>query len=85
MNNKEKELLNDYEELFRANRNALPESSSHKNPKMEYHVAADGVFWNDEGLKEIEWELSNAFRFVINYRTKLIINSNKPNELYQHI
>lgn len=52
---------------------------------MEYHVLADGVFWDDEGLREIEWELSNAFRFVINFRTKLITNSNEPNEFYQQI
>ena len=36
MNQKEKEFLNDYEELFRANRNALPESSSYNNPYMDY-------------------------------------------------
>jgi hypothetical protein len=73
--------LNEYEKLFLANQQVLPESSNTRNPKMEYHALADGFFWTDEGLTEIDWELSHAFRYVIHYRTSLITNSNKSNEL----
>ena len=42
-------------------------------PKLEYHVFADAVFWNDELPRPIPTELDDAFRLVINHRTSLLL------------
>jgi len=63
------------EKIFQDFQGTLPETSSIENPKMEYHVLADGVFWSDEGIIKCHYDLSNAFRLVINYRTSLLISS----------
>ena len=85
MNQNELIFLKDCEELFLKNQDFLPESSNIENPKMQYHVLADGVFWEDEGFNEMDRNLSNVFRIVINYRTDLITNASKPNQLYQRV
>ncbi|MEM9022690.1 MAG: hypothetical protein AAGB22_03050, partial [Bacteroidota bacterium] len=53
--------------------------------KLKYHVLADGVYWNDEGLEDLKPGLSNAFRFVLNHRTNLLAGSESSNELSQHV
>lgn len=85
MNMNNQKFINDCEELFLLNRNTLPDSSNQVEPQIAYDVMADGIYWNDEGLKEIEWKLSNAFRFVINHRTHLITNSSLSTKLNQQI
>lgn len=59
---------------FMAYKNSLPTTSQLENPKMEYNVMADAVAWEDEGLTTCHPDLGNAFRFVIYYRTFLIVN-----------
>jgi len=66
-------------QLFQDFEGALPEGMQQENSVMKYNVLADGVYWTDEGLDGIHWELSNAFRLVLNYRTKLLTNE-KNNE-----
>jgi len=67
-------------QVFKAHKNGLPTKSEIIDPKMEYHFMADGVFWEDEGLRVCHPELENCFRYVINYRTRLISDSSYKNE-----
>ncbi len=62
--------------IFRKYKNSLPTKSDSENPKMEYHILADAVVWEDEGIRECSPDLENAFRYALNYRTNLIANKN---------
>lgn len=64
--------------VFIKYRNSLPIKSRITKPKMEYHILADAVVWDDEGLKECNPNLENEFRSVIQYRTDLITGSKGP-------
>ena len=59
---------------FRKYKGSLPIKSDLENPKFEYHVLADGIVWEDEGIEKCNPKLENALRYVINYRTNLIAN-----------
>ena len=60
--------------IFRKYKYSLPTKSKLVNPKMNYHILADAVAWEDEGIEKCNPELENAFRFVLMYRTYLICN-----------
>jgi len=62
--------------VFRKNKNSLPTQSVSEKPKMNYHVLADAVVWNDEGIEKCDPELENALRYALNYRTNLIVDEN---------
>lgn len=80
------EAIKDYEELFNAHKDKLPKVSTIDSPKMEYHVMADAVFWEDEGIdNEDELNLENPFRSVIHYRTSLLTGQGEPNELSERV
>lgn len=71
---------------FRKYRNSLPTQSNNSNPKMEYHVLADAIVWEDEGIEEFHPKLGSAFRSVLNYRTDLIVgeaNSNPNKNIFK--
>lgn len=55
-------------------RGKLPQISNMKNPKMHYEILSDSVYWEDEGLEELPFELTSAMKYVIHYRTHLITN-----------
>ncbi|SHI31525.1 hypothetical protein [Aquimarina spongiae] len=61
---------------FKKYKNSLPTKSDSENPKMDYHVLADAVVWEDEGIEKCNPKLENALRYALNYRTKLIVNEN---------
>ncbi len=61
-------------QLFKNFEGVLPEKSKEDNSQMKWNMLADGVYWTDEGLDDIHRDLNNAFRFVLNYRTSLLIN-----------
>ena len=61
-------------QLFKNFEGVLPEKSKEDNSQMKWNVLADGVYWTDEGLDDIHRDLNNVFRFVLNYRTSLLIN-----------
>jgi len=60
-------------QLFESFQGVLSEKSKEENSQMKWNVLAGGVYWTDEGLDDIHRDLSNAFRFVLNYRTSLLI------------
>lgn len=60
--------------VFKKYKNSLPTVSVSDNPKMDYHVLADAVVWEDEGIENCEPALENALRYALNYRTNLIVN-----------
>mgnify|MGYP007079439012 CR=1 FL=1 len=62
--------------VFKKFKNSLPTKFVSKNPKMDYHVLADAVVWNDEGIETCHPELENALRYALNYRTNLIVEEN---------
>ncbi|AUS06863.1 hypothetical protein [Pseudotamlana carrageenivorans] len=62
--------------VFKKYKNSLPTKSVSEKPKMDYHVLADAVVWNDEGIKKCNPELENALRYALNYRTSLIVDKN---------
>lgn len=62
--------------VFKKYGNKLPTKSNLENPKMEYHVLADAVVWEDEGIDLCHHKLENALRFALNYRTNLITTEN---------
>ena len=66
--------------VFIKYRNSLPTKTEFNNPKMEYHVLAGSVVWEDEGIAECHPKLENAFRYVLSYRTNLISNEFSENE-----
>ena len=66
--------------IFRKYRNSLPTKTEFDNPKMEYHILADSVVWEDEGIEKCHPKLENAFRYVLNYRTNIISNEFFENE-----
>lgn len=66
--------------MFKRYRNSLPTKTNLSNPKMDYHILADAVVWEDEGIGECHPDLENAFRYVLNYRTNLISKEFFKNE-----
>tara|TARA_R110002072_G_scaffold262818_3_gene421694 strand:+ start:3713 stop:4144 length:432 start_codon:yes stop_codon:yes gene_type:complete len=62
--------------VFKKYKNSLPTQSVSEKPKMDYHVLADAVVWNDEGIEKCNPELENALRYALNYRTNLIVDQN---------
>ena len=62
--------------VFKKHKNSLPSVSKLENSKMDYHVLADAVIWEDEGIEKIPPELENMLRYVLNYRTNLITHQN---------
>lgn len=62
-----------YWKIFKTNKNILPTKSELVNPKMEYETMSGSFIWEDEGLWETHHHFANAFRHVINYRTKLVL------------
>ncbi|WP_299107147.1 hypothetical protein [uncultured Tenacibaculum sp.] len=54
-------------------RNSLPKNSSYTDPKMEYAILQDAVFWEDEGLERANPNIRNPFMHVIMHRTNLIV------------
>ena len=65
---------------FRKYKHSLPTTSDYKNPKIDYHVLADGIVWEDEGIESCHSDLENAFRYVLYYRTSLITNERLESE-----
>lgn len=61
---------------FRKYKNTLPTQSDSENPKTDYHVLADAIVWEDEGIEMCNPKLENALRYALNYRTNLITNEN---------
>ena len=61
---------------FTKYQNSLPTESGIANPKMDYHVLADAVVWEDEGIDKCNPKLENALRYALNYRTNLIVDKN---------
>lgn len=61
------------EKTFKRHKGGLPTNSKEKNPKMEYAILADGVFWTDEGIDNMTVELDNMFRSVLHHRTCLLV------------
>ncbi len=59
---------------FKKYKNGLPTKSDSENPKMDYHVLADAIVWEDEGIEKCNPKLENALRYALNYRTNLITN-----------
>lgn len=66
--------------VFKKYKNSLPTKSVSENPKMDYHVLADAVVWNDEGIEKCNPKLENALRYALNYRTDLIVEENFKNK-----
>lgn len=62
--------------VFKKYKNSLPTHTVSENPKMDYHILADAVFWDDEGIEKCKPELENALRYALNYRTRLIVSEN---------
>jgi len=62
--------------VFKKYKNSLPIKSVSETQKMDYHVLADAVVWNDEGIEKCNPELENALRYALNYRTNLIVEKN---------
>lgn len=58
--------------IFRKNKNILPTKSLSNTPKVEYHILADAIIWDDEGINNCEFEFENILRSVVHYRTNLI-------------
>ncbi|WP_442266653.1 hypothetical protein ACSIGC_02865 [Tenacibaculum sp. ZS6-P6] len=54
-------------------RNSLPTTSDIENPKMEIEGFSQSFTYEDEGLGEAKWPLPEAFKYVISYRTYLVI------------
>lgn len=67
------------EKVLASLKDGLPKTYEMETPEMKYHVLADGVFWEDEGIEKMDIRLSNVFRFVLNYRTHLITRQSKVN------
>ena len=61
-----------FKKIFQDFSGTLPNKVEKNTSEMKYHLLADGVYWTDEGIEEAHWELSNIFRFVLNYRTTLL-------------
>jgi len=61
---------------FRKYKNSLPTKPEYDSPKMQYHVLAGAVVWEDEGIDKCHPKLENAFRYALNYRTNLIVHEN---------
>lgn len=66
--------------IFIRNKEILPTKSKIINPKMEYEAISGAFIWEDEGL----WELRNhnlkgAFKYVLNYRMKLVVGPDNEN------
>lgn len=59
---------------FRKYKDSLPTKSDCENPKFDYHVLADAIVWEDEGIEKCNPKLENALRYALNYRTNLIAN-----------
>tara|TARA_R110001632_G_scaffold221815_1_gene352575 strand:+ start:6659 stop:7093 length:435 start_codon:yes stop_codon:yes gene_type:complete len=59
---------------FRKYKDSLPTKSDSENPKFDYHVLADAIIWEDEGIEKCNPKLENALRYALNYRTNLIAN-----------
>lgn len=59
--------------LFIVNRNTLPTTSDCIDPKIEHEVMSGGFIWEDEGLWGMHQQLANAFRYVLHYRTQLVL------------
>jgi len=66
---------------FRKYRNSLPNKTELNNPKMDYHILADSIVWEDEGISECNPDLENVFRYVLKHRTSLILNKPFGNEV----
>ena len=66
--------------IFKKYKNSLPTCSQLENPKMDYHILADAVVWEDEGIENSPSELENMLRYVINYRKNLIVYQNFESE-----
>ncbi len=62
--------------VFKKYKNSLPTKSVSETQKMDYHILADAVVWNDEGIEKCKPELENALRYALNYRTNLIVEKN---------
>ncbi len=62
-----KQILKRHQSGFRRRRGVL-------QPKMEYHMLADAVYWTDDFPVNIHCDLENAFRLVLNHRTSLLTN-----------
>lgn len=60
--------------VFRKYKGCLPTKTEFKNPKMNYHILAGAVVWEDEGIEKCNSDLENAFRYVLLHRTNLICN-----------
>lgn len=60
--------------VFKKYKNSLPTKSVSETQKMDYHILADAVVWNDEGIEKCNPELENTLRYALNYRTNLIVD-----------
>jgi len=60
---------------FIINKNRLPTKSKITTPKMEYEGLSGAIFWEDEGLWEINHHLADAFKYVIHHRMTLVVGS----------
>ncbi len=66
--------------IFYRYKNILPTTSDIQNPKMEIDGLSLSFYWDDEGLLETKFPLVSGFKFVISYRTSLVIGPNN----YEH-
>jgi hypothetical protein len=66
------DFLSKYAQALRDNRTKWFPLAADPTSKLEYHVFADAVYWDDEFPRPIDADLENAFRMVINHRTSLL-------------
>ena len=52
-------------------------------PHVRYHVLADALYWSDELPKGLEKDCENALRFVLRYRSSVIVG--RPEVEYEAI
>jgi len=63
-------------------KNSLPKETTLSNPKMEFEGFSWAVYWEDEGIPNPSYRLTQAFLYVIHYRTTLIIGHMHEKENY---
>lgn len=73
------EYLLRHQKVFEEYKNHTLPNSPEKDAKIQYHVMADGIFWDDEGIKDLGSKLGNSFRGVLHHRTSLLTGNPEQN------
>ena len=72
-----------HKKIFEEYKSFILPHKPEKNSRTQYHVMADAIFWDDEGIKNLNSKLGNSFRCILHHRTSLITGT--PEEIYAKV